>query len=125
MKQEKARRAAFDELRSPLPWQTQATLPILMYLPVDEGENGVWELRRTKQLSWVSHSTNYLFNLQPLFTDFNLSDSGAECCHVTRTSGWQQSGSKGLFFCRSKGDFIHMCHNLYRFCFCCLYMKAN
>ena len=39
-----------------------------------------------------------LFNLEPLFARLNKSNSGTECCHVTRTLGWQKSGNKGITF---------------------------
>lgn len=44
MKQEKDRRAAFNELRSPLTWWTQATHQLIpMHTLADERENRVWE----------------------------------------------------------------------------------
>lgn len=50
----------------------------------------------TMQPSWVSHSPDYSFNLSPL-THLNFSDSGTDCCRVTRTSKWQKSGNEGPF----------------------------
>ena len=44
------------------------------------------------------HSPDCSFNLRPLFAHRDLSDSGADRCHVARTSGWQKSGTKGSFF---------------------------
>lgn len=55
------------------------------------------EVGRTKQESWVSHIPDHSFNLQPLFTHLNVSDSGPGCCHVVNTSRWQKSGSEGPF----------------------------
>ena len=82
-------------------------------------------LWKTKWLFWVSHSPDFQFNLQPLFTHPNLFDSEADYCHVTRTSECQKPGNEGLFFSRSKMDFIHMCYNIYRFCCCWFYIKAT
>ena len=83
------------------------------------------EPERTKQPSWASRILDCSLNLQALFVHPNFSDSGANCCHATRTSAWQKSGNKGMFFCRSRMDFIHMCHILYRFSCCCLCMKVS
>lgn len=52
------------------------------------------------------------------------SDLGPHCSHVTRAAGWQNLALKG-HFCRSKMDFIHLCHNLDRFCCGCLCMKVS
>lgn len=52
------------------------------------------------------------------------SDLGADCAHVTRVAGGQNLALKG-HFCRSKMHFIHMCHNLDRFCGGCLCMKVS
>ena len=41
-------------------------------------------------------------NLQPLFTHLNVSDSGTDCCHVTRTSECQKSGDEGSFFAETE-----------------------
>lgn len=38
-----------------------------------------------------------------------------------RAKVWQQ----GVIFCRSRVDFIHMSHNLCRFCCCCLWGKVS
>ena len=46
----------------------------------------------------VSPSPDCSFHFQPLFTGLNFSDSGADSCHVTRTSGWQKSGNEGPVF---------------------------
>ena len=54
-------------------------------------------LGRSKQPSWVSHSPNCSFSLQPFFTYLNFSDLGADCCHVTRTSECQKLGNEGSF----------------------------
>ena len=43
------------------------------------------------------HSPFCSFHLQPLFTHFNVSDSGADGCHVTRTSECQKLGNEGSF----------------------------
>ena len=43
------------------------------------------------------HSPFCSFHLQPLFTHFNGSDSGADGCHVTRTSECQKLGNEGSF----------------------------
>lgn len=43
------------------------------------------------------HSPFCSFHLQPLFTHFNVSDSGADGCHVTRTSERQKLGNEGSF----------------------------
>ena len=50
----------------------------------------------------MSHSPDFQFNLQPLFTHPNLFDSKADYCHVTRTSEWQKPGNEGLFFPEAK-----------------------
>ena len=60
------------------------------------------EPRRTKQPSWLSNSPSCLLNLQPLFTHPHFSDLGAECCFVTRTSGWQKSVNEGACFAGSE-----------------------
>lgn len=41
------------------------------------------------------HNPNWSFDLQPLFTHLNFSDSWANCCPVPRVSRWQNSGSEG------------------------------
>ena len=51
----------------------------------------------TQQLSCVSHSCDYLLNLQLLFTHLHFFDSWADCCHVIRTSGWQKSSNVSFF----------------------------
>lgn len=83
-------------------------------------ENGVCH-----RLSWISHNSNWSFNVQPLCLHLSFSDVGADCCHGTRASRRLKSGTEGSFFCRSRIDFIHICHSLYRFCGCCFCLKAN
>lgn len=61
------------------------------------------EPERTKQPFGVSHSPDDSFNLQPLFTHLNFSDSEADCCYVTRVSGWQKSGNEGSFLQKQNG----------------------
>ena len=68
-------------------------------------------LGRTKQPSWASQYPDCSLSLQPLFAHLNSSGSGADGCHVARTSGWQKSGNQGSFFCQKIVDFIHMCHS--------------
>ena len=60
------------------------------------------ELGRAQRPSWIFHSPDCLLNLQPLFTHLNFSASGADCCPVIKTSGWQKSGNEGLFFAESE-----------------------
>lgn len=52
---------------------------------------------RTKHCLFFPHSPLCSFHLQPLFTHLNVSDSGADYCHVTRTSECQKSGNEGSF----------------------------
>lgn len=66
------------------------------------------KLRRTKWLSWVSHNPDCTLNLQPLLTYINFSDSGADYCHVTMTSGWQKFGNQGPFFFKQNGFYSHV-----------------
>lgn len=77
------------------------------------------------RLSWISHNSNWSFNVQPLCLHLNFSDLGADCYLGTRASRWLKSGTEESFFCRSRIDFIHICHSLYRFGCCFFCMKAN
>lgn len=59
----------------------------------------------------VSPSPNSSFHLQLSFPRLSASGSGADCSHVTRTSGWQSLALRGCF-CRNRMASIHMCHYL-------------
>lgn len=52
-----------------------------------------------------------IFNLKLLFTHLNVSDSGTDCCHFTKTSGWQKSGNEGPFLQKHNGLHPHVPHS--------------
>ena len=61
-------------------------------------KNGVCQSATKTQVAILGFSSPQLFfTLQPLLSILT-SYSGADCCQVTRTSGWQKSGNKGPFF---------------------------
>ena len=72
---------------------------------------------RNNQVAVLDLPQPWLFNSQLLFTYINLSESGADCYHVTRASGLQKLDNEELIFCRNRMYYIYVCHNLYRFCF--------
>lgn len=55
----------------------------------------VREPGRTKRPSWVFHNSDCLFCLQPLSARLHFPTSGADRCHVVRTSRWQKPGNEG------------------------------
>lgn len=56
--------------------------------------------------------SDWLLNLKPLFACLNKSDSGTDCCHVTRTLGWQKSGNKGVTFAEVEWT-LSMCATIF------------
>lgn len=54
------------------------------------------ELGGTEQPPWIFYRPN------SLFTQLNFSDSGADCHHAIRMSGWKKSGSEESFFAEAE-----------------------
>ena len=80
---------------------------------------------RTRWPSWVSHNPDCSFNLQPLFTHLNVSDSRADLLTHYKGVRMAEIWHWGIIFCRSRMDVIHMCRNLYRFSCCCCCLKVS
>ena len=87
-------------------------------------KHSVFQGAGKSQVAVLGFPQPQLLNSQLLFTHL-ISDLGADCCHVKSTSGWQTPDNEGLIFCRSRMDFIYMCHDLYRFCCCCRGVKVS
>ena len=58
--------------------------------------------RRTTQPSWVSHSPDYSFNLEPLFTHLNFSDSGSDYHRVYKDIRMAKVWQCGVSFVKTE-----------------------